>query len=197
MRTTFYSATCILLLAMAACNAPQAKKEAVAAAMAGETTKDTALAKHGEYLVTIMGCGDCHTPKKLGPQGPIPDMDRLLSGYDAAQPLGAYDTAIARGRAWVLFNNQNTAVAGPWGVSFAANLTPDPTGIGDWSLANFKKALKEGKYKGIDGSRPLLPPMPWQNFANLSDEDIEAIFAYLRSIKPVNNLVPNAQIAMQ
>lgn len=197
MRTTFYSATCILLLAMAACNAPQAKKEAVAAAMTRETTKDTALVKHGEYLVTIMGCGDCHTPKKLGPQGPIPDMDRLLSGYDAAQPLGAYDTAIARGRAWVLFNNQNTAVAGPWGVSFAANLTPDPTGIGDWSLANFKKALKEGKYKGIDGSRPLLPPMPWQNFANLSDEDIEAIFAYLRSIKPVNNLVPNAQIAMQ
>ncbi len=193
MRTTLYLAACSLLLATAACNAPRAKKEAVIAAMAKDTA---ALLKRGEYLVSIMGCGDCHTPKKFGPQGPMPDMDRLLSGYDSAQPLGAYDTAMARGRQWVLFNNQNTAVAGPWGVSFAANLTPDPTGIGGWDLNNFRKALTQGKYKGIEGSRPLLPPMPWQNFAHLSNEDVEAIFSYLMSLKPVSNRVPEAQIAM-
>ncbi|MGN6475623.1 MAG: diheme cytochrome c-553, partial [Flavipsychrobacter sp.] len=75
---------------------------------------------------------------------------------------------------------------------FAANLTPDGTGIGNWSLDNFRRALREGKYKGIASSRPLLPPMPWQNFAHLNDEDIESIYDYLQSIKPIKNLVPQA-----
>ncbi len=83
-----------------------------------------------------------------------------------------------------------TSAVGPWGVSFAANLTSDPTGIGSWTEENFKRALKEGKYKGMPGGRTLLPPMPWQNFANISDEDVSAIFAYLKSTKPVKNVVP-------
>jgi hypothetical protein len=85
----------------------------------------------------------------------------------------------------------NTAAVGPWGVSYAANLTSDPTGIGNWTLDQFKKALREGKYKGLDGARMLLPPMPWPNFTKLSDADTEAIFAYLKSTTPVNNLVPS------
>ena len=91
---------------------------------------------------------------------------------------------------WILMNEDITAAAGMWGISFAANLTSDQTGIGNWTEENFKRALKEGKYKGLEGGRMLLPPMPWQNFANIKDEDVKAIFAYLKSTKPVNNLVP-------
>ena len=147
------------------------------------------LVKRGEYLVTIMGCNDCHSPKSMGPQGPqiIPEL--LLSGYPADRPLlKVNDAAIKNG--WALINEDITMAAGPWGVSFAANLTSDPTGIGSWTEENFKRALKEGKYKGMPGGRTLLPPMPWFNFANISDEDVSAIFAYLKSTNPVRNVVP-------
>lgn len=153
--------------------------------------------KRGEYLVTIGGCHDCHTPKVMTPQGPALDTSRLLSGHNGNIPLGNYDTAVTNKGQWVMFNGQVTAFAGPWGLSFAANLTPDETGLGGWTLDNFKKALKEGKYKGIDASRPLLPPMPWQNFAHITDEDIEAIFNYLQSIKPVSNRVPAAMLVQR
>ena len=83
-----------------------------------------------------------------------------------------------------------TAAAGPWGVSFAANLTPDQSGIGTWTEEQFKKALTQGKFKGLDGARILLPPMPWFNFTELKDEDTKAIFAYLKSLPPVKNVVP-------
>lgn len=148
------------------------------------------LVKRGEYLVTIMGCADCHAPKKLTPQGPAPDMDRFLSGYNSAQPLGDYDKNVVKTGQWVVFNGQNTAFIGPWGVSFAANLTPDATGIGNWSLEQFNKAMRQGKFKGLDNSRPLLPPMPWPNYAGMSDADMKAVFAYLKSLKPVSNTVP-------
>lgn len=153
--------------------------------------------KRGEYLVTISGCHDCHTPKIMTPQGPALDTSRLLSGHNANIPLGNYDTAVTRKGQWVMFNGQATAFAGPWGLSYAANLTPDETGLGGWTLDNFKKALKEGKYKGIDASRPLLPPMPWQNFARITDEDIEAMYNYLQSIKPVSNRIPAAVLAQR
>lgn len=148
------------------------------------------LVKRGEYLVTIMGCADCHAPKKLTPRGPAPDMDRFLSGYNSAQPLGEYDKNLVKTGQWVLFNGQNTAFIGPWGVSFAANLTPDATGIGNWSEEQFNKAMRQGKFKGLDNSRPLLPPMPWPNYAGMSDADMRAVFAYLKSLKPVSNTVP-------
>jgi hypothetical protein len=149
------------------------------------------LEKRGEYLVTIMGCNDCHSPKSMGPQGPqlIPEL--ILSGYPADRPqLKVEPAALKKG--WVLLSGDLTSAVGPWGVSFAANLTSDPTGIGSWTEENFKRALKEGKYKGMPGGRTLLPPMPWQNFANISDEDVSAIFAYLKSTKPVRNVVPAA-----
>jgi hypothetical protein len=147
--------------------------------------------KRGEYLVTIMGCADCHSPKKLSPQGPVPDMERFLSGFDSAQPLGTYDKNLVKTGQWVIFNGQNTAFAGPWGLSFAANLTPDGTGIGTWTFEQFNNAMRKGKYKGLDNTRPLMPPMPWQNYMNMTDEDMKAVFVYLKSLKPVSNVVPS------
>lgn len=145
--------------------------------------------KRGEYLVGIMGCNDCHSPKRMGPKGPeiIPEL--LLSGFPADSAFGKFDTKIISA-GFSVFNPSLTAAAGPWGISFAANLTPDETGIGNWTEEQFKKAIKEGKYKGIEGARTLLPPMPWVNYAQLSDEDAHAMFMYFKSIKPVKNIVP-------
>jgi len=131
-------------------------------------------------------------PKKLTARGPAPDMDRFLSGYNSTQPLGEYDKNLVKTGQWVVFNGQNTAFAGPWGVSFAANLTPDATGIGNWTFAQFNKAMRQGKYKGLDNSRSLLPPMPWPNYTSMTDADMNAVFAYLKSLKPVTNAVPAA-----
>lgn len=142
----------------------------------------------GKYLVGIMGCNDCHSPKMMTPQGPALDTNLLLSGHPAAMPLGPIDTGTLK--SWVLFNFIQTAAVGPWGVSFSANLTSDASGIGNWTEAQFFKALREGKSKGIDGNRMLLPPMPWPNYAQATDEDLRDIFAYLKSTKPVSNVVP-------
>jgi mono/diheme cytochrome c family protein len=147
------------------------------------------LVKHGEYLVTIMGCNDCHSPKKLGPNGPEIISELMLSGYPSDRPIVKFNNPMLKS-GFGMFYPDLTAAAGPWGVSFAGNLTPDETGIGTWTEEQFKKALTEGKFKGIDGSRMLLPPMPWFNFTDMKDEDVKAIFAYLKSIKPVKNVVP-------
>lgn len=143
---------------------------------------------HGKYLVTIMGCDDCHSPKVFGPNGPEPDMTRRFSGHPSEVSLPAADTNQLK--SWVLFAQDLTAYVGPWGTSFSANLTSDATGIGNWKFDQFKKALREGKYKGLDGNRPLMPPMPWTQYRNLSDEDMRDIFAFLKSTTPVKNLVP-------
>ncbi len=164
----------------------------------GQTAKRTAdvsnqeKIQRGEYLVNIIGCADCHAPKKMTDKGPVPDMDRYLSGYNSSHPLPAFDTKVMQRDRVLMFTPDLTAASGPWGVSFAANLTPDETGIGNWTLDNFKTAIRKGKYKGLENSRDLLPPMPWPNFKNLNDNDLEAMFLYLKSLKPVNNLVPNA-----
>ena len=147
------------------------------------------IVKRGEYLVTIMGCNDCHSPKKMGPNGPeiIPEL--MLSGYPSDRPVVKFDDPKIK-EGFAMFYPDLAAAAGPWGISFAGNLTPDPTGIGTWTEEQFKRALTEGKFKGIEGSRMLLPPMPWTSFVELKDEDVNAIFAYLKSIKPVSNVVP-------
>ena len=145
--------------------------------------------QRGEYLVKIMGCNDCHSPKEIGPQGPVVITEVLLSGYPADRKLKKTNTDILKS-GWVMLNEDFTAAAGMWGISFAANLTSDQTGIGNWTEENFKRALKEGKYKGIAVNRTLLPPMPWTNFTTINDEDIKAVFTYLKSSKPVKNVVP-------
>jgi hypothetical protein len=78
--------------------------------------------------------------------------------------------------------------AGPGGVSFAKNLTPDKeTGLGSWTEAIFIKAMRTGKDMGE--GRPILPPMPVEAFGKLSDTELKAIFAYLKTLKPVKNAV--------
>ena len=176
------------------CNQPEAKDNNVTAANADPISPDS-LVKRGAYLVSIMGCNDCHTPKKMGPQGPEFDTERTLSGHPADMPVAKYDTETAKN--WILFNQMLTNYVGPWGISYSANLTPDSTGIGSWTEAQFFKAIREGKYKGLDNTRPLLPPMPWQEYRNATDEDLKAVFAYLKSNKPIRNIVPTAKINRQ
>lgn len=189
------SITLILCLAFAAlavqCTQNNASNPEVAAAPTVKVDS-AAVVKRGDYLVTIAGCNDCHSPKIMTEMGPAPDPKRLMSGHPAEETLPAITDKkmIAPGQ-WALFSPSLTAAVGPWGTSFAANLTPDDTGIGNWTYAQFEKALREGKSKGMDGTRPLLPPMPWPNLVKMNDEDMKAIFAYLKSLPPVKNAVPN------
>ena len=148
-----------------------------------------AMIKRGEYLVNSIGCDDCHSPKRMGPNGPeiIPEL--RFSGYPSSRPIQHADTN-ALDKGWMLFGPDLTSSVGPWGMSFSANLTSDATGIGNWKEAQFIRAIREGKLKGLDGSRAMLPPMPWFVYKNLNDDDLKAIFAYLQTTKPVHNVVP-------
>lgn len=143
----------------------------------------------GEHLVTITGCGDCHTPKKMTPFGPVPDTSLLLSGhpYDVPAPDVNREEVEKKGLATT---SDLTVWVGPWGISYSANLTPDQTGIGNWSEEQFIRCIREGKLKGLENSRQLLPPMPWQDLARMTDGELKAVFAYLKSIKPIHNVVP-------
>lgn len=156
-----------------------------------DTISQVQLLEKGRYLVRIGGCGDCHSPKTMTPQGPVEDTALLLSGFQASDSFPAPTPAVLQ--QGNVFNHQNTAFAGPWGVSYAANLTPDASGIGNWTFEQFDKAMREGKAKGVDGGRMILPPMPWPNYRQMKAEDMKAIYAYLKSIKPVANLVPMPQ----
>jgi hypothetical protein len=146
--------------------------------------------ERGRYLVSIMGCNDCHTPLKMGPKGPEPDLARFLSGHP--EQMGPLQANTAQGP-WLWSGAAtNTAFSGPWGVSYAANITPDQnTGLGIWTEEMFVQAIRTGRHMGT--SREILPPMPWPAFRNASDDDLKAIYAYLRSIKPIVNHVPDVQ----
>ena len=91
---------------------------------------------------------------------------------------------------FAMFYPDLTGSAGPWGMSFAGNLTPHETGIGNWTEEQFKRALTQGRSKGQENGRMLLPPMPWFNYVNMKDEDVRAVYTYLKSINPVENVVP-------
>ena len=149
------------------------------------------LIKEGKRLVTVLGCNDCHSSKKMTEFGPIPDENLLLSGHPSeTHSVSSSDSIILKSRDWILFNLNGTVAIGPWGTSFASNLTPDETGIGNWTVEQFTKAMRKGKYKGLDNGRTLLPPMPWVGYKELKDSEILAIFKYLKSIKPIKNIVP-------
>jgi len=147
------------------------------------------LVKKGAYLVTLGGCNDCHSPKKMTPQGPVPDENLLLSGHPQNLKLPPVDPSKIGPGQWVLIHENMTAFVGPWGMSFAANLTPDEqTGIGLWSPEHFINAMRTGKHMGA--GRPILPPMPWFNLRQVNDDDLRAIFAYFKSLTPIKNQVP-------
>ena len=179
--TNWILVLCVCFIGLTSCNnAPK---------LSENTSNPEDVIKHGEYLVTTMGCNDCHSPKRMGPNGPeiIPEL--MLSGFPADRPILKFkDSLIQQG--FAMFYPDLTGSAGPWGMSFAANLTPDETGIGTWTEEQFIKAFTQGKFKGLDNGRMLLPPMPVQNFRDVKEEDAKAIFMYLKSIQPVNNLVP-------
>jgi mono/diheme cytochrome c family protein len=145
--------------------------------------------ERGKYLVTIMSCNDCHTPWKMGSNGvPEPDMTRMLSGHPEGMKMPPPPPPSGP---WIVSMGATfTAFAGPFGVSYATNLTPDQnTGLGIWTEEMFVKAMRTGKHFGT--SRPIQPPMPWQWIRQATDEDLKSIFAYLRSIPPIVNRVPD------
>lgn len=146
-------------------------------------------AKWGEHLVMVGACGDCHTPKKMGAHGPEEDSTLLLSGHPAKLPPPDVNRQEMESKGLAVTQSL-TAWVGPWGISYSANLTSDDSGIGTWSEDQFIYALRNGKFKGLPGSRMLLPPMPWHAIRNHTDDELKAIFAYLKSTKPINNLVP-------
>ncbi len=186
MKKSFISGAVLLILFLIvvsfqiSCSGPEPKKEMTKAEMIA----------HGKYLVNAAGCNDCHSPKIMTPQGPVPDTTRLLSGHPANEPMPEFDWKLINKKHLIIFAGDLTATAGPWGISYSANLTPDvETGSGGWQEQMFINIMRTGKHLGA--GRPILPPMPWQNFGQLKDEDLKAIFAYLQSLPPIKNKVPD------
>ena len=138
-------------------------------------------AERGQYLTNAIGCGDCHTPKTASMK---PDATRLLSG----SPSNASAPSKPQKAGEVVSSAGSTAFRGPWGISYAANLTPDPeTGIlKEYNETTFIHAMRTGKTP--DGGT-ILPPMPWENYGKMTDSDLKSVWAYLNSLKPVKNKV--------
>lgn len=142
----------------------------------------------GRHLVETMGCADCHTPQRPGPRGPEPDPALVLAGHPAGLEMPPAPS-LGDGPWAGAFSGTLTAWSGPWGVSFAANLTPDDeTGLGRWTEETFVATMRSGRHLGR--GRPILPPMPWPAIAKLGDDDLKAVFAYLRTLPAVSNRVP-------
>jgi mono/diheme cytochrome c family protein len=119
--------------------------------------------KYGEYLAgPVAHCSDCHTPRSTDGRA---DPAKLFSG--------------------------GAPFEGPWGTSYASNITPDPaTGIGNWTDAEIIAAIYGAKRDG----RRLLPPMPTHYYATgIPADDLKAIISYLRSLPPIRNKVPAAK----
>ena len=79
---------------------------------------------------------------------------------------------------------------GPWGEVTSANITPDASGISYYDEAMFVKTLRTGQV----GARKLSSLMPWGYFRNMTDEDLKAIFAYLRTVTPVQHRIDNTEV---
>ena len=183
-RTLVTTGTFVLTLGLAACQSAPVETPRAASSTP---------IQRGEYLVTALGCDDCHSPKKMTAEGPVPDMSRRLSGHEGSLSFPAPPT-LPPGPWGIVTTMDLTAWAGPWGVSYAINLTPDEgSGLGVWTEESFVNAIRTGKHMGV--ARPILPPMPWASYSKLTDDDLEAIFAFLQSLPPIANSVPNPVIA--
>ena len=186
----FSIVTFVILGAVIACMGTSKKRDRIVDPIVSANIADSSrLVERGAYLVNSIGCSDCHSPKTIGANGHeiIPELD--LSGFPSNGIVPPIDLkSISKG--WIMFNPDGTSHLGPWGQTFAANLTSDPSGIGNWTEENFIRAIREGKYKGLENSRDLLPLMPWYFYKNLTDEDLISIFYYLKTTRPVANIVP-------
>jgi cytochrome c553 len=161
---------------------------ALSAATLGQKPTAKGDAERGKYLVNAMGCADCHTPWRLGPDGPEPDPDLTLSGHPESLIMPP-PPSMGDGPWLVGVAATNTAWAGPWGVSFTANLTPDEeTGLGRWTEQEFVDTIRSGRHLGR--GREILPPMPWFAIRNLTDQDLLSVFAHLKTLPPIRNRVP-------
>lgn len=178
-------------LASAACQSgsDSAKDDARTSAAPMQAEAAQSPVERGRYLTSFGGCSDCHTPMKMGPNGPEPDMTLAWAGHPETLKMPPPPKLPAGPWEWIAAGT-NTAFAGPWGVTFSANLTPDQnTGLGIWTEEIFLTAMRSGKHFGT--SRPIMPPMPWVFYSQMTDEDLKAIFAYLRTLKPIKNHVPD------
>ena len=183
----------VIALVIIACN-DSAKTEETSA----ESTKQSfgsfdSQVKWGEHLVKVGGCNDCHTPKKMGPNGPEMDMSLMLSGHPSQAPAAAFDKNEAAKKGLIV-TQTFTSWTGPWGITYAANLTSDSTGIGNWKEEQFLKCLHEKKWMGLEGTRPLMPPMSMMPVTEMSDDELKAIFAYLKTTPPIKNIIPQADL---
>ncbi|HLX93499.1 MAG TPA: hypothetical protein VKR32_17565 [Puia sp.] len=145
--------------------------------------------KWGEHLVTVSACLDCHCPKDYSKPGTGLDSVHFLAGY-IGSPMPDVNRRDLQDKNLAVTGDQ-TLWMGPWGVTFSSNLTSDSaTGIGAWTEDRFMYAIRNGKYNGRASDRSLLPTMPWQMYRNMTDDELKAIFAYLKTTKPIKNKVP-------
>ena len=145
------------------------------------------MVQRGKYLVDTVGaCGHCHTPRA----GAEYNMDMYLAGHPANAPYPRYNFSMMQQGIFILTSPQMSAFSGPFGTSFASNLTPDKeTGLGEWTEKMFIDAMRTGHHQGDTSNRKIFPPMPTKHYAQMNDADLKAIWAYLRTIKPVKNEV--------
>lgn len=145
------------------------------------------MVQRGKYLVdAVSACGHCHTPRA----GAEYNMDMYLAGHPANAPYPRYNFSMMQQGIFILTSPQLSAFSGPFGTSFASNLTPDnETGLGEWTEEMFIGAMRTGRHQGVESNRKILPPMPTKHYAQMNDADLKAIWAYLRTIKPVKNEV--------
>jgi cytochrome c553 len=147
--------------------------------------------KRGKQLVNEGRCNDCHTPLVETKDGLIPDKKRTLSGHPSNSEMPQIPAVEIDSDDWLKFLSSldSTVWAGKWGISFSANLTPDSmTGIGKWNEEVFIEIMRSGRH--VDLKRNIKPPMPWKDYAKLSDEDLKSIFVYLETLPPIRNAVP-------
>jgi len=147
--------------------------------------------QRGFELVNQGRCNDCHTPFVETEDGLVPDTTRTLSGHPSDLIVPEVPAVKIDSEEWLEFLSSldSTVWAGKWGISFAANLTPDPkTGIGKWNEDVFIEIMRSGRHVSLE--RNINPPMPWKDYAKLSDEDLKSIFAYLATLQPIHNAVP-------
>lgn len=148
--------------------------------------------KFGKLLTEEFGCVDCHTPKIVINNQVLIDENRMFSGHQQDNILPEFPPELVAPGKWKgLYTADMTAWGGPWGISYAANLTPDKkTGIGNLSEENFISILGLGIHSTL--SRKIMPPMPWNEISRLNKQELGAIYLYLKTIKPIKNKVPEA-----
>jgi hypothetical protein len=189
--TLLVSAVSLAMLGAAAVHAAKPAKDAKSGK--GAKAAEDPVAR-GRYLVSFAGCNDCHTPwvfnKDLGM--PVPDHTRFLSVHPAGgpEPQGKVDPKTDLAFIGATF----TAFKLPFGTVYSANLTPDKeTGIGNWTEEMFLGVFRKGLHMGAEG-RPVLPPMPWQEYRNMTDDDLKAVFAFLKTIPAIHNPIADPKV---